>query len=216
VSLSGGTLAFQTVPSVSFNNITATDTSSIAAGVPILLRGGQVSVNDSAVLTVNAATSAATAGLTKTGAGILVLTNANTYTGATTASAGTLRVTGSIASTSVTVAPSAVLDLANTAGTALAAVTPASVSNDGTMNVNSLSEQAGAISGLGSTSVNGSLTATSIVQNTLSIGAGGSVTIREIPLVAGSANAVPEPSTLALLIAGAAGLLVFARRRRAG
>ena len=38
---------------------------------------------------------------------------------------------------------------------------------------------AGDISGSGSTTVDGSLTADSIVQNTLTIGAGGSVTIRE-------------------------------------
>jgi hypothetical protein len=74
-----------------------------------------------------------------------------------------------------------------------------------------------AVSGIGSTSVGGSLTANSIVQDTLSIGAGGSVVIRETPTVAGGAanfNAVPEPATLVLLLAGAAGLLAFVWRRR--
>jgi hypothetical protein len=72
---------------------------------------------------------------------------------------------------------------------------------------------AGDISGAGSTAVNGSLTANSIVQDTLSIGAGGSVTIREVPVAAG-ASAVPEPGTWALLMAAAACLAVFARVRR--
>ena len=72
------------------------------------------------------------------------------------------------------------------------------------------------ISGTGSTIVNGSLTADSIIQGTLTIGAGGSVTIRETTGAGGNMNVsqVPEPSTLALLIAGAAGLLIFARHRR--
>jgi hypothetical protein len=82
-----------------------------------------------------------------------------------------------------------------------------------------------AISGAGTTQVdaNASLTANSIVQDTLIIGAGGSVTIREVPTAAlaaqsggaGSAmGAVPEPGTWALLIAGAACLLPLLRRWR--
>ena len=71
----------------------------------------------------------------------------------------------------------------------------------------------GSITGSGTTSVlpQGSLTANSIVQNTLTIGAGASVTIRET--TGGSANAVPEPGTWALLCAGALCLLSLRRRR---
>jgi hypothetical protein len=70
------------------------------------------------------------------------------------------------------------------------------------------------VSGAGSTSVlaNSSLTADSIVQNTLSIGAGATVTIRET--AGGSVSAVPEPGTWALLIAGAACCLPLLRRLR--
>jgi hypothetical protein len=72
-----------------------------------------------------------------------------------------------------------------------------------------------AVSGIGSTSVSGSLTANSIVQDTLSIGAGGSVTIRETPFAAGQSNVsqVPEPGTWALLCAGAVCLVPLLRRR---
>jgi autotransporter-associated beta strand protein len=61
-----------------------------------------------------------------------------------------------------------------------------------------------------------SLIADSIVTDTLTIGAGGSVTIREIPIAAGGAagaNAVPEPATWALIGIGLLSLLAFRRRR---
>ena len=82
-----------------------------------------------------------------------------------------------------------------------------------TLNVNT-NVAAGAISGTGSTSVadGKSLTADSIVQGTLTIGAGGSVTIRETT-VAGSASPVPEPGTWALIGIGLLSLLAFRRRR---
>ena len=57
-----------------------------------------------------------------------------------------------------------------------------------------------------------SLTATSIVQNTLTIGAGGSVTIRETT-GAGSASPVPEPGTWILIGTALVGLLALRRRR---
>jgi fibronectin-binding autotransporter adhesin len=87
------------------------------------------------------------------------------------------------------------------------------ISNAGTMTVSG-TVGAGAISGAGSTSVlaSSSLTADSIVQGTLSIAAGGVVTIRET--TGGSVSSVPEPGTWALLFAGAACLLPLVRRLR--
>jgi autotransporter-associated beta strand protein len=76
----------------------------------------------------------------------------------------------------------------------------------------------GAISGVGTTELLAStkLTANSIVQNTLIIGAGGSVTIREVA-VGGAVNAgsapVPEPGTWVLIGIGLLSLLAFRRRR---
>ena len=79
---------------------------------------------------------------------------------------------------------------------------------------------AAAITGNGATQVNGGLTATSIVQDTLSIGAGGTVTIRPTTAGFGAGGAsdvgqpsqVPEPATWVMLIAGAACLLPLVRR----
>ena len=58
------------------------------------------------------------------------------------------------------------------------------------------------------------LTVDSIAVQTLTIGAGAGVTIRESAGGATDASAVPEPSTLALLIAGVLGMLAYAWRRR--
>jgi fibronectin-binding autotransporter adhesin len=154
--------------------------------------------------------------LTKSGAGTLTLPAGGNYEGVTTVKGGTLRVTGSIAETdSVNVFSSAVLELANTTGgTALApsaGYTP--VTNNGTMNVSSTNEMAGAISGTGGTNVTGNLTADSIVQNTLSIGAGATVTIRETT-GGGAASTVPEPGTWVLIGTALLGWLAFRRRQR--
>jgi hypothetical protein len=87
-----------------------------------------------------------------------------------------------------------------------------SINNAGAMTVSG-TVGANAISGSGATTVNGSLTADSIVQDTLTIGAGGSVTIRATTGAAGSASAVPEPGTWVLLATALLGLLAFGRRR---
>ncbi len=68
------------------------------------------------------------------------------------------------------------------------------------------------MTGTGNTIVNGVLTANSIVQNTLTLGAGAMVTINPIPggpLGDGTIQPVPEPGTFVMLLmaAAAAGLL---------
>jgi len=93
--------------SVSFDNISATGNSSIAAGVPISLRSGDVTVAATKTLMANAAIVDGTSptALNKLGEGTLALAAANTYTGETTVSNGTLMLnaTGLIASTMLNV-----------------------------------------------------------------------------------------------------------------
>jgi fibronectin-binding autotransporter adhesin len=142
-----------------------------------------------------------TGGISKSGTGKLSLSNANLYTGATTVNDGVLELasTGQLLSTS---------DIATTATSATFMV------NGGTHLVDN-------ISGIGNTELTGAadLTATSVVQGTLTIGAGAKLTIAPLPggapLSGGSIkaiNAVPEPSTWAMLVLAAMGLGIYWRR----
>jgi autotransporter-associated beta strand protein len=94
------------------------------------------------------------------------------------------------------------------------------VANNGALNITSGSKTVGALSGTGNTSVAASttLTATSIVQNTVTLGIGARITIAPLPggptAGAGSLTAVPEPSTWAMLMLAAMGLGMYWRRSR--
>jgi fibronectin-binding autotransporter adhesin len=153
----------------------------------------------------------AAAGVTVAGGGTVKIGGANTYSGGTTVKTGTTaKITGSIAQTNgVAVQTGANLELAGAAGSPLASTIP--VTNDGALLV-SQPALAGAIGGLGTTTVNSSLSAASIMQNTLTIGAGGTVTIRET--TGGSVSTVPEPGTWVLIGTALMGWLAFRRRCR--
>jgi fibronectin-binding autotransporter adhesin len=195
---------------------TAANTASGADSKTLILQGSTAGMGEIAGAIIDNSGANKTS-LAKSGTGTWTLSGISTYTGATAVNDGKLRVTGSIAGTSgVTVVPSAVLDLASVGGTALAPSGPYTpVTNNGTLNVSSASEKAGAISGIGSTSVlaSASLTADSIVQGTLSIGAGATVTIRETT-GGGAVSTVPEPGTWVLIGTALLGLLAFRRRQR--
>jgi fibronectin-binding autotransporter adhesin len=155
--------------------------------------------------------------LTKNTGGALTLTGANTYTGSTTVSSNsTLTLLGSALGTSgVSVDATGALELSRAGGSVLAAGT--AVDNNGTLSVTTAGQAMGALSstgGTGSTSVaaSASLTADSIVQGTLSIGAGATVTIRET--TGGSVSSVPEPGTWILIGTALLGWLAFRRRQR--
>jgi autotransporter-associated beta strand protein len=96
LSLAAGTLTFQTAIDVSFNNLTVSDTATIAAGPTLSLRTGNVTVADGKTLTLSPAVVDGTAAsvLTKLGTGALILSGANTYSGTTSVNAGTLTLGG--------------------------------------------------------------------------------------------------------------------------
>jgi autotransporter-associated beta strand protein len=137
-----------------------------------------------------------------------VVTNAASNLDVTVSGTASLSLSGGIDNTAaklvkLTQAGSGTLEVGNVtnAGAGVLEVTGGTVS-------------ANAISGSGETKVDASasLTADSIVQGTLSIAAGGVVTIRET--TGGNVNAVPEPGTWVLIGTALLGLLAFRRRLR--
>jgi fibronectin-binding autotransporter adhesin len=182
--------------------ITWTNTSAVVftgSGTRTLtLAGSNTGNNSIAEIIGNAAVGSATS-LTKSGSGKWVLSAVNTYTGATTVNNG-------------------VLELASTGQ--IAAASAISTTSTATFQVNGGTHTVGNISGAGTTSLlaDSSLTATSVAQGTLTIGAGATLTIAAIPggpISGGSSLApVPEPATWAMLMMAAMGLGIYWRRRR--
>jgi autotransporter-associated beta strand protein len=187
----------------------------------LVLTGTNTGGNSIGAITSGSATAVS---LTKDGAGAWTLSGANTYTGATNVQAGTLKVTGSGSIQSIqpiNVSASATLRLESSTSPALGlGGGGVDITNNGTFEVASTQAVGDISGGTGSkTTVFGtatSLTANSIVQDALEIGAGCSVTIREAavpPGAAGVVQAVPEPGTWALIATALVGLLALRRRR---
>ncbi|NBV01529.1 MAG: hypothetical protein EBS31_08960, partial [Burkholderiaceae bacterium] len=109
VNVSGGTLDIR-----SFNDTVGTVTlsSGVITGSTGQLTSANYNVTNTSGTTIISAILAGNGQLTKTGAGTLTLSGANTYTGDTTINAGTLKLTGSLATaTDVVMTGSAVWDL---------------------------------------------------------------------------------------------------------
>ena len=111
--------------------------------------GGQIVANFTDTLTLDAAISGVGT-LSKAGAGTLILSGANTYTGATTVDAGTLAVNGSIANSAVTVNAGGTLagigTVGNVAVNSGGTFAPGPVGSPGSMTVaGNLAFQSGAI-----------------------------------------------------------------------
>jgi fibronectin-binding autotransporter adhesin len=107
LAAASGTLSFQNASSVSFDTVAATESSTVAAGISMVLRSGNVTVADTKSLTLNQVIADATAPvaattLNKLGGGTLTLNGVNTYTGDTNVTAGKLSIgsAGRINSTS--------------------------------------------------------------------------------------------------------------------
>lgn len=168
-------------------------------------------------------------GLTKLGAGTLTLNAINTYAGPTEIQGGTvvLGVTGAIALSSEVILSGGTLNLNNFSET-LAALT---LDGSSTINFGSLNgENILTFADSSSTTWTGTLTLENFEfgVDILSFSSASGLTQDQLSQIAlsgytatgldGNGNvvfeAVPEPSTVALLIAGGAGALFFARRRR--
>jgi autotransporter-associated beta strand protein len=223
-TVEAGTLRYSTVGAMTSGPYSVSggtlDIGTFAKSIGVFrITGG--TVNGTGTLTSNAAYDiqagtvnarlVGTVGLNKTGVGLAVLAGANTYGGATTVSDGTLKVAGSILNTSgVTVGELGILELAKASGSATAANVP--IENDGLVVVSVGSQTVGTIVGSGTTQVNASasLTAVSIVQDSLIVGGSAAAAgAADAPAV----NAVPEPGTLVLLVMSGLGAIAIARNR---
>ena len=210
INFNGGTLR---------NGNSGSTAISIAAAVPLTIGGGTAVIDTTGGNINSAAAIGGSGSLTVQGGNTLSLAGASTFAGSTTVSAGTLLITStaSIASTSISVSPGATLQLA---GTTAALPSNANISN-GTGNgahgnfllTGTATQTVGVISGasypvpdsnsvnataysgntiVGDGSTAASLTATQILQNSLTINAGSTVTIA--PSGGGSMTAAPATS----------------------
>ncbi|MGA2060615.1 MAG: autotransporter-associated beta strand repeat-containing protein [Thermoguttaceae bacterium] len=194
---SAGTLGSSGAGAISWTN-TAPIAFTGSGARTLTLTGSNTGNNAIAEVLGDAAVGSATS-LTKSGTGKWVLSGINTYTGATSISNGLLE----LASTGQIATASAISTSATTA----------------TFQVNGGTHTVGTISGTGNTNLlaGSSLTATSVTQGTLTIGAGATLTIAAIPggplAGMGSISPVPEPATWMMLLLAAMGLGIYRRSR---
>ncbi len=158
-------------------------------------------------------------GLNLLGSGSLTLNSTAAYGGNTTVNGGgALIIAGGISSSGTTLidveSGMAALTTTNVSKSDLNVYTAASgvfQVSDGTHSVND-------ISGGGSTVLlaGGNLTAASVAQNTITLGAGATLTIAALPggptAGGGLTQPVPEPSSIVLLIMAFLGMLFFVRK----
>jgi surface-anchored protein len=180
--------------SVDSPEITSESASNQGIGNPLDLEAATtIAVNGSGNVTLSGAISGI-GSFTKTGSGTLVLANVATHLGDTVIADGILALTDS------------------------GQIENSAIKNDAIFQIMAGDHSVTAISGNGASMVlAGSLTADSIVQNTLTISAGARVTIA--PLSAGPLGncltPVPEPSSWMLLAcAMISSLMIYFRRRR--
>jgi autotransporter-associated beta strand protein len=167
---------------------TVNDLTTAQSGITLAtdVSGSKPTIQTDVETTINAKLSG-TQGLMKQGMGTLVLTASNTYTGGTAIMTGTLELsyTGQLPPESEIYTDSGAMFL-----------------------IDGGSKTVGNISGTGETCVmGGDLTATSIVQDTLTIGA-------VLSSAGDNLSTVPEPSVLTLIGFGVISLIAYAWHRR--
>jgi autotransporter-associated beta strand protein len=197
----------------------------LTMGATVLGGNATFNVNNNGTGSGTLALGATTGGnvLTKDGSGTLILTGAPSHSGNTFVNVGKLvydAATGSgtpnvSALSTVYIVPGASVDAKGTLDPFTNGTTHTIVENSGNFNVLAGTKKVASINGTGTTTVTASLVAGSIVQDTLVIGAGGSVTIAaSVPFGAADANAVPEPGTILLTLVGGLCLGGWLWRRR--
>jgi autotransporter-associated beta strand protein len=153
----------------------------------------------------------------KKGPGTLIFAAPNTYTGQTIVSGGVLQFDEGIADGGTQyIDVQSGKAIFNNVGINNASLT-INTAADATFQIASGTHVVGIIQGDGTTEVDAgaSLTATSICQNTLTIGSGGIVTIQPIPggPLSVMVQPVPEPSIWILLLFALLGTLLIKRRQ---
>jgi autotransporter-associated beta strand protein len=167
--------------------------------------GGNANIDSAGYAVTLSGVLSGVGGLNKLGSGMLTISNTANYAGNTTVGGGTLFFSGGIAAGGTSLidveSGTAVLKTTNVSKSDLDIFTAASAKFE----VADHTHLVGDITGSGTTQVDSgaSLTAASISQGTLTISSGATVTIQTIPggPLSDTITAVPEPSTLALLVA---------------
>jgi fibronectin-binding autotransporter adhesin len=156
--------------------------------------------------------SSSTGSLTTNGTGTLTVSGNNTYTGATTINSGILKFAAADASSSALIGVSeGTFAIANAGALSGNNITLANSESGGVLNISALDG-----SGITAPVLAGELQADSILQNTLTVGPGATITLMPIaggPLISGGLTAVPEPSTIVLIFIAGLGLLTIRKLR---
>jgi len=191
---------------------------------PVVLTADTV-ISAAAALTLAGDISGAN-GLTLNGAGTVILTGQNTYSGVTVISAGTLKIgagaTGSLGTGAVTDNAALIFDRSGvlTVANAIAGTGTVTNSGAGILNLNGAQGYQTLNAEAGVTNVNGSFTTgTATVNANATVNFGASQTLAALRIggslssLQGPPAIVPEPGSMGLLLVGALGAL--ARRQRA-
>jgi autotransporter-associated beta strand protein/T5SS/PEP-CTERM-associated repeat protein len=224
-NLTGGTLVLKSISKGSgdaafnFGGGTLQASGTFTTTLPMTLTGdgGNANIDTAGFTVTSSGILSGSGGLKKIGSGKMTLNALNSYSGDTVVNGDTLEIAAGIDASGTSLidvqAGKAVFKTMAVSKEDLDIATAASA----IFEVFSGTHQIWQITGSGSTQVdaNANLTAASIVQNTLTIGAGGKVVIRPLTggPMGGAIMPVPEPSAFVLCVSSLI-LLIIARARK--